>query len=59
MSNFAGLSTGYTALVAHRRRIDVISENIANINTPGYHRQTVELDSLAAPSTIGFWAGKA
>ncbi len=58
MSNFAGLSTGYTALVAHRRRIDVISENIANIDTPGYHRQTVQLESLAAPKSIGFWAGK-
>lgn len=57
MSNFAGLSTGYSALLAHRRRIDVISENIANVNTPGYHRQTAELSSVAAPRAVGFWAG--
>lgn len=57
MSNFAGLSTGYSALQAHKRRLDVISENIANINTPGYHRQTVELESIAGPRTVGFWSG--
>ncbi len=57
MSNFAGLSTGYSALVAHQRRIAVVSENIANINTPGYHRQSVELESAASPKTVGFWSG--
>lgn len=57
MSNFAGLSTGYSALLAHRRRIDVVSENIANINTPGYHRQSAQLESLAGPKVSGFWSG--
>lgn len=57
MSNFAGLSTGYSALLAHKRRIDVISENIANVNTQGYHRQTAELNSIAAPRALGFWSG--
>ncbi len=58
MSNFSGLSTGYSALLAYQRRINVVSENIANINTPGYHRQSVELESLAAPRTVGFWSGR-
>ncbi len=57
MSDFGGISIAYSGLNAHRRRMDVISENIANVNTPGYHRQRVELspvDNLAS----GMFSGR-
>ncbi len=43
MSDFSALSTAISGLNAHRQRIDVISQNIANAETPGYHRQVTEL----------------
>lgn len=43
MSDMSGLHTAVTSLHAQRKRIDVISENIANIDTPGYHRQVTRL----------------
>ncbi len=46
MSNFSGLSTSITGLYAHRQRIDTISENIANVDTPGYVRQRADLTSI-------------
>ena len=42
MSLFIGLS----ALRSSQVGLDVISQNIANANTPGYHRQNVHLESL-------------
>lgn len=45
MSNFSALSAAISGLNAHRQRIDVISQNIANVETPGYHRQVTELRS--------------
>jgi flagellar hook-associated protein 1 FlgK len=46
MTNFGGLDVAYTGLAAHRRRMDVISENIVNSSTPGYHRQRVDLSAV-------------
>lgn len=45
MSDFAGLNTALTGLLAHRRAMDVIGNNITNVNTDGYHRQRVELQA--------------
>ncbi len=47
MSDFSALNTAITGLYAHRQRIDVIGENIANIDTPGYHRQVTELTAIS------------
>ncbi len=47
MSDFAALNTALSALLAHRRASEVIGQNIANVNTPGYSRQRVELSSQA------------
>lgn len=50
MSSFGSLNIAYSGLNAHQKRIDVIGENIANVNTRGYNRQRVELtpvDTLA------------
>ena len=58
MTNFAGLNTSITGLNAHRKRIDIISENIANVETPGYHRQVAELESLRSGRS-GLFTGPA
>lgn len=57
MGNFGGLQVAYTGLNAHHKRIDVISENIANVNTDGYHRQRVELRSIDQAS-VGLFSGR-
>ena len=50
--------TGVTGLKAHTTKMDVIGNNIANVNTIGFKRQTVEFQTLvsqmirnATPST--------
>jgi flagellar hook-associated protein 1 FlgK len=43
--SFSSLNTGLSALVAHRQAADVISHNIANVNTPGYTRQRAEIQA--------------
>jgi flagellar hook-associated protein 1 len=45
-----GLQIGISTLMAHQRAIDVTSQNIANINTPGYQRQRVNFRELSGPS---------
>ena len=45
------LNIGASSLLAQQKAIDVISQNIANVNTPGYSRQTTELVS-AVPDYI-------
>jgi flagellar hook-associated protein FlgK len=50
-----GLSTGLSALRVSQRALDIVGQNIANANTPGYHRQVanlatrlpIELDGLS------------
>ncbi len=42
MGNFGALEIGKRALIAQRFGMDVTSNNIANVNTPGYARQRVE-----------------
>jgi flagellar hook-associated protein 1 FlgK len=56
MSDFSALNTAITGLNAHRRRIDIISQNIANVETPGYHRQITELTSIQS-SRSGLFSG--
>ena len=38
-----GYTTGLSALTASQEAINIAGQNIANANTPGYHRQTVDL----------------
>ncbi|MFN8051668.1 MAG: flagellar hook-associated protein FlgK [Acidimicrobiales bacterium] len=44
MSSFSGLNTALSGLIAHKRSIDVIGQNIANVNSPGYTRRSVLLE---------------
>ncbi|MGH1492435.1 MAG: flagellar hook-associated protein FlgK [Acidimicrobiales bacterium] len=46
MPEFGSLNIAFTGLKAHEKRISTIGENIANVNTPGYHRQRVELSPI-------------
>lgn len=57
MSTFSGLNTAYTALTAARRGLDVIGQNVANANTPGYTRQRLETSALSPLASTGFSTG--
>ncbi|MEM9563399.1 MAG: flagellar hook-associated protein FlgK [Actinomycetota bacterium] len=46
MPSFGSLNIAYTGLNAHQQRINVIGENITNVNTPGYHKQRVDLGPI-------------
>ncbi len=55
LSTFFGLELGRRALSAFRRAIDVVGHNVANVNTPGFHRQSPVMsasDPFAAPSFV-------
>lgn len=45
-STFAGFTTATLALNASHRALEVTGQNIANINTPGYTRQRLDVQSL-------------
>jgi flagellar hook-associated protein 1 FlgK len=55
-SSFHGLTIGLSALQAHQRAMEVAGQNVANVNTPGYSRQRVELSpayTLRMPTLDG------
>lgn len=47
------INTGTDALTAFQRSLDTVAQNIANVNTPGYSRQTVTLRARP-PQFVGF-----
>jgi flagellar hook-associated protein 1 FlgK len=49
---FGVLSTGTSALLTQQRAINVTGNNIANVNTPGYSRQRVNLET-GTPTQTG------
>lgn len=53
----AALEIGRNGLNIYRVATDVTSENIANVNTPGYSRQRVLLESAPPTTTNGFPIG--
>lgn len=49
------LGTAVSGLIAYQRALAVTGHNTANVNTPGYSRQRVELDTrIPSGSTFGF-----
>ena len=46
MGLFSSINIAATGLSAERLRTDVISNNIANVDTPGYKRQDVAFESV-------------
>ncbi len=49
---FDSLNVAASSLKAQQKSMDVVSHNIANVNTPGYSRQTADL-ATAIPDKIG------
>ncbi len=45
MSTFGGIRAAFSGLAAARTGLDVVGGNIANVNTPGYVRRTVDQTS--------------
>ena len=45
-STFGLLNSAYSGLAAARAALEVTGQNVANVNTPGYTRQRVDLASL-------------
>lgn len=52
MNLFSALELGKNSILAQQKVFQVVGHNIANVNTPGYSRQTVELESVA-PGVLG------
>lgn len=55
---FLGMETMRRALLAQRRVMDTIGQNVANATTPGYSRQEAVLGSTLAypaPGTMNLW----
>ena len=48
MSTFSGLSTALSSLTAQRQALEIAGQNIANVNTPGYTRQRLEIGAVSA-----------
>jgi flagellar hook-associated protein 1 FlgK len=55
-SSFGGINTALTALYAQRRALDVAGQNIANVNTEGYSRQRVDMQSLVGSTKAAMYA---
>jgi len=51
------LSTGVTGLLAFQTALDTISNNVANVNTPGYSEETANLATNPATPTPNGWLG--
>jgi len=49
---FSALNVAASGLKSQQKAIDVVSHNIANVNTPGYSRQTSQLVTLS-PEQLG------
>ena len=49
MSTFSGLNIGLSSLYAQRRALELTGQNISNVNTEGYSRQRVDLQSVGGP----------
>ncbi len=53
MSAFSdALSVTTTGLQAQAARLRVLSENIANVDTPGYHRKTIPFEVVPTGSDV-------
>jgi flagellar hook-associated protein 1 FlgK len=49
VSDFNGIRIALSSLYAQRRALEVVGQNVANVNTEGYTRQRVEMESVNGP----------
>ena len=54
-ATFAGFQTALTALQANSRKLDVTSQNLANMNVEGYTRQQLKTSSLNYENPVSFY----
>jgi flagellar basal-body rod protein FlgG len=52
-----GLYSAAAGMAAHESWLDMLSNDVANVNTPGYHRQRVEFRDLALSAEGGIAVG--
>lgn len=50
----SGIQTALSAVLAHSQAIEIIEHNVANVNTPGYRRQSASLASTVASPILGY-----
>jgi len=55
---FDSLNIAATSLKAQQKAMDVVSHNIANVNTAGYSRQTTDVVSMASQPVSGLNFGR-
>jgi flagellar basal-body rod protein FlgC len=51
------LGSAASGMLSQGERIRVTAENVANVDTPGYHRKTMTFESLAEEGKAGVKAG--
>ncbi|ETP72148.1 flagellar hook-associated protein [Lachnospiraceae bacterium JC7] len=54
-ATFAGFQTALTSLQANSRKLDVTSQNLANMNVEGYTRQQLRTSSLNYENPVSFY----
>ncbi|MCI8513221.1 MAG: flagellar biosynthesis protein FlgK [Lachnospiraceae bacterium] len=54
-ATFAGFSTALSALQANQKRLDITGQNLSNMNTTGYTRQTLDTSSLNYSNPISHY----
>ena len=53
-----GFSIGVSALQASQRAMEIVGNNVSNANTPGYHRQVVQLATMQPMQIRGLSIGR-
>ena len=54
-ATFAGFTTALSALQANQKRLDITGQNLSNMNTVGYTRQTLQTSSLNYTNPISHY----
>jgi flagellar hook-associated protein 1 len=57
MSGFSSLNIAVSGLNASQRAVDIASQNISNVNTPGYSRQRIQLAAVSTTPEAHFYTG--
>lgn len=47
-----GLYTSASGMVAHQARIDILANNLANVDTPGFKADLITIDQSATPASL-------
>ncbi|MFO7838879.1 MAG: flagellar hook-associated protein FlgK [Desulfosalsimonadaceae bacterium] len=58
MSLITALNPGLTGVLSQQKQVEITGNNIANVNTPGYSRQTATLSPKAAINIQGLLMGQ-